>query len=923
MGPILTKNDTSADAQLQRQLAEHANDPSLCRTLKLSVVGKAEQERIRTNENAQTPFQRMTERLAGGSLSQGLRIAQQRVQERPGDQAALEALERAKLKQGALRARCAFRQEQGELSKGIRSMQFIQDVRKIQSGELNMTIWRALRLERKRRLRKLQMLAGGPVEDGDELVYPAGTWICGKCYTKNFPNNERCIGTDHGVRCEKPKTEMWGYHKAPVERSGYYGLPPSRRDRHCHRSYEARIRLRQQKNRNRDMRAEQSQADVGWWKCYRCEETNHLMREMCRKCSWVPQQGSWNHMEWEGDYEAAVAAGQSQPKRRCAKRGAGRKNRSKKKTRKLRQRAARTPCLPQGVRRRARQSKSRRKTTDGEKATDGRARAAGSGGMRHPIAHWRSVVRTIAAAGAAMTSYEVYQFLHVVRNEAERAVVATMDVVVHVGRTAEETVDIITVAAERIQMVIWAWTDMMIRAAPYFVCVFLGISGSWLGEWSRRVAGRYGYRGQRVGESKVPAPTAGSQTQEGLERCRTSAEHAEYLILRDKVRTLAREAGLFSWSHYVRNREGATQLYENGAVKHRHGHEFRVQSSTDVRNNYYVEIDVVGLQKIEGTCTCIDYYKRGEGCKHVGAVLLTMMGNQEQLAPVPVEDRREVSKLDQEAVRFLRAKALRIKESEENSRYDRRDGPRASGDVRVKESDESSRYTRRSGPRSSGSASDARLLELQDVAMPPPAERVGLPQVPAGIPEHMGYVRTLPGGKESHEVAIRLITSAEQYVRLLGFTYDRSDVTEALKLAKSRGVDVMVGIDRRWTLNGRTRDQLARLKELEAHGIGTRVVVGNSIAEEYRAVGKRGVGGSGILHAKAVHTDNGTLLGSTNWTTSSRANIELGAELALGDLEAAELKDWMSSVIEGGETINDAEVLVMQRSRSESPSRKR
>ena len=93
--------------------------------------------------------------------------------------------------------------------------------------------------------------------------------------------------------------------------------------------------------------------------------------------------------------------------------------------------------------------------------------------------------------------------------------------------------------------------------------------------------------------------------------------------------------------------------------------------------------------------------------------------------------------------------------------------------------------------------------------------------------------------------------------------------------------------------------------------------------EEYRAVGKRGVGGAGILHAKAVHTDSGTLLGSTNWTTSSRANIELGAELALGDLEAAELKDWMSSVIEGGETINDAEVLVMQRSRSESPSRKR
>ena len=132
---------------------------------------------------------------------------------------ALEALERAKLKQGALRARCAFRQAQGELSKGVRSMQFIQDVRKIQSGELDMTIWRALRLERKRRLRKLQMLAGGPVDGGDELVYPAGTWICGACYTKKFPSNELCIGTNHGIRRESPKASMWGFHKMPAQDS--------------------------------------------------------------------------------------------------------------------------------------------------------------------------------------------------------------------------------------------------------------------------------------------------------------------------------------------------------------------------------------------------------------------------------------------------------------------------------------------------------------------------------------------------------------------------------------------------------------------------------------------------------------------------------------------------------------------------------
>ena len=187
----------------------------------------------------------------------------------------------------------------------------------------------------------------------------------------------------------------------------------------------------------------------------------------------------------------------------------------------------------------------------------------------------------------------------------------------------------------------------------------------------------------------------------------------------------------------------------------------------------------------------------------------------------------------------------------------------------------------------------------------------------------LGVVLRIPGGTESQEIAIRLIESAEQYARLLGFTFDRGDITEALKRARNRGVDVAGGVDRKWTLNGRTRDHLVRLKVLEVHGVVTRVVSGSSTAEEYHAVGRSVSDSVGILHAKAVHTDKGTLIGSANWTTSSRSNIELGVELALDDLAAAELKDYMSTVIDQGFAVTDAEVLAAQWSQSESPFRRR
>ena len=61
-----------------------------------------------------------------------------------------------------------------------------------------------------------------------------------------------------------------------------------------------------------------------------------------------------------------------------------------------------------------------------------------------------------------------------------------------------------------------------------------------------------------------------------------------------------------------------------------------------------------------------------------------------------------------------------------------------------------------------------------------------------------------------------------------------------------------------------------------------RTTQGLSIAEEYRAVG-RSVGGHilGKQHSKTVLVDDWLLIGSCNWTTSSRSNLERDALIQL------------------------------------------
>ena len=112
-----------------------------------------------------------------------------------------------------------------------------------------------------------------------------------------------------------------------------------------------------------------------------------------------------------------------------------------------------------------------------------------------------------------------------------------------------------------------------------------------------------------------------------------------------------------------------------------------------------------------------------------------------------------------------------------------------------------------------------------------------------------------------------MIGRAKDYVTLTGFSYDLLSITESLKAASHRFLMVKVYVDRSHALRGTTLKMLERLEELRQHGVCVFLV--------------GGLGSGGIQHSKSVYTDGYLLLGSTNWTESSRTNHELGVVLDL------------------------------------------
>jgi phosphatidylserine/phosphatidylglycerophosphate/cardiolipin synthase-like enzyme len=182
----------------------------------------------------------------------------------------------------------------------------------------------------------------------------------------------------------------------------------------------------------------------------------------------------------------------------------------------------------------------------------------------------------------------------------------------------------------------------------------------------------------------------------------------------------------------------------------------------------------------------------------------------------------------------------------------------------------------------------------------------------------VGQVLAVLDAVASHEQALGLIDRAKEYVMLFGFTYDRQDITDALNRAAHRGVEVQVGLDRRYTLSGKCRDQLQTAKQLRAEGVVVNLLDGESLADHYRMVG-RTVYGLGIARAKVLHSDRGTVIGSCNWTTSSRSNYEIGVWVELRPTEAKSLRTKLQLAWLAGAELREAEVSREQQ-RSVSPA---
>ena len=89
------------------------------------------------------------------------------------------------------------------------------------------------------------------------------------------------------------------------------------------------------------------------------------------------------------------------------------------------------------------------------------------------------------------------------------------------------------------------------------------------------------------------------------------------------------------------------------------------------------------------------------------------------------------------------------------------------------------------------------------------------------------------------------------------------------------------------------------------------------MAPEHKKVG-RTVAGTGIQHAKTVLIDDMLIVGSCNWTVSSKANSEVAVLIRMNSFRERLVRDVLECCLGGGELL---EVALLRPRRSRSVSR--
>ena len=148
------------------------------------------------------------------------------------------------------------------------------------------------------------------------------------------------------------------------------------------------------------------------------------------------------------------------------------------------------------------------------------------------------------------------------------------------------------------------------------------------------------------------------------------------------------------------------------------------------------------------------------------------------------------------------------------------------------------------------------------------------------------------------------------------YSFDQPGMVRVLKEALEKGCRVHLVTDQSQA-TGKTKAQLQVLKELQSSGARVRLVTGNSVNAAYEGDG-RGVkvGGKikGLHHAKTLLCmgPSGSarlVIGSCNFTTSSKANREAGVVIQCKEGDQL-LKDWQQSfddAFDAGATVEEFE----------------
>ena len=148
---------------------------------------------------------------------------------------------------------------------------------------------------------------------------------------------------------------------------------------------------------------------------------------------------------------------------------------------------------------------------------------------------------------------------------------------------------------------------------------------------------------------------------------------------------------------------------------------------------------------------------------------------------------------------------------------------------------------------------------------------------------------------------------------LRAYSFDAPPVLEALEAACARGAACSLVADA--SQCAKTKLQWQSLKRAAAAGVNVRLAAGHSVRDAYVADGRGatvGAGLKGLHHSKALlvvsETAADLIVGSLNWSTSSKANAEIGLHLtvASGAPVVADFIRDFENVFSGGSALDDA-----------------